>query len=89
MLVITWFDNGKHKSSSSCVSIADKTDFGLQPVNLSDVCGNGGYYGDALEDFIYEFDKKLEELKAFREMLDEQYQYQHKVRVDCFGKEIK
>lgn len=88
MLVITWHDNGKHKHNSSCVSVADKTAFGLFPVNISDICGSGSYYGNALEDFIYNFDMKLGELKAFREMLDEQYQFQDMIRVDCFGKEI-
>ena len=89
MLVITWYDNGKNRDNSSTVSIADKTPFGLLPVDLSCIHGSGGCYGSALEDFIYEFDKKLGELKAFREMLDEMYQFQTKVRVDCFGKEIK
>ena len=89
MLVITWYDDGKHKSNSSCVSLADKTSYGLYPVDLSSIVGNGGCYGNALEDFIYEFDRKLGELKAFREMLDEMYQFQDIVRVDCLGKEIK
>lgn len=88
MLVITWHDNGKHEHDSSCVSLADKTDYGLFPVDLSCISGYGSYYGMALKDFIYEFDKKLEELKVFRAMLDEQYQYQNKICVDCFGKEL-
>lgn len=89
MLVITWYDNGKHKSNSSVVSIAEKDAFGLSNVDLSIITGVGGCYGNALEDFIYNFDMKLGELKAFREMLDEMYQFQTKVKVDCFGKEIK
>lgn len=88
MLVITWHDNGKHEHDSSRVSFADKTDYGLFAVDLSGISGYGGHYGDALEDFICEFDKKLEELMEFRRMLDWQYQFQKKIRVDCFGKEL-
>ena len=89
MLVITWHDDGKHKWNSSCVSLADKTDYGLLSVDISTISGSGGYYGAALEDFICEFDKKLNELMEFRKMLDEQYQHQNIVYVDCFGNEIK
>ena len=89
-LKIIWYDDGKHRSS---VSVRSFTHLGVfDVISPTDIIGVGGYYGDALEDFIEQFNSYLDVLTEFRdEVLNtkKSYDNEYVVSVDCGGNPLK
>lgn len=83
-LVPTWYDDGKHKGNSSVVTVRSIKECGLAAVpSPTDIIGTGCCYGDALEDYIEQFDDYLETLRKFREeVLDTKRAYDEAISVD-------
>jgi hypothetical protein len=92
-LKIIWHDDGKHRSNSSSVSIRSFTHLGVfDVISPTDITGVGGCYGDALEDFIEQFDSYLDGLMEFRdEVLNtkKSYDNEYVVSVDCSGNPLR
>lgn len=88
MLELTHYNDGKEKWQSHEVSMADKTDFGLEDFDFASIYGYGETYEEALEEFKRAFDEKLKRLKDFEKMLFET-EALVPIEVDCFKKEIK
>lgn len=82
-----WNDNGKHNSSSSTVSVREFTDYGVfDVISPTDIVGVGSHYGEALEDFINQFNEYIADLEKFRdEILNSKKAYTEAVEVDYSG----
>ena len=87
---IIWYDNGKHNSSSSRVSVREFTDYGVfDVISPTDIVGTGSCYGDALKDFTKQFDEYIARLQKFRdEVILTTKAYTDTVEVDCFGNPV-
>lgn len=76
MYIVKWSHTGKMGSGNAThtVSLVQKNVDTLEDVNIPGLCpGVGSCYGDALEDFLENFDAALKELHSVREMLNQPY----------------
>ncbi len=85
MLELTHYNDHKEKESSHTVSMTDKTKYGMFPVDFTNICGYGGTYEEALEDFKKKFDETLDRLQKFETMLFGTDALVT-IEVDCLGK---
>ena len=89
-LKLIWNDNGKHNSSSFTVSVRNFTDYGVfDAISPTDIVGSGSHYGEALEDYINQFNEYIVNLEKFRdEFLNSTKAYTEAVEVDWCGNPV-
>lgn len=86
-----WHDNGKHKSNSSRVSIREFTYYGVfDVISPTDIVGTGSCYGEALADFVEQFEAYINSLVKFKnEIAGSTRAYEEVVEVDCCGNPVQ
>ena len=95
MLRLSYYNNGKEKSQSHEVTIADacpfyNSEYDIFSLNPFDITGYGSTKEEALENFKRKFDYVIREWCAFGKMLFETDVIENDiVEVDCFGKAVK
>ena len=94
MIKLGHYNDGKEKWQSHEIMMLEDDLYnpktGMHYYDLFGACGYGSTKEEALNDFIREFKRSLNELKAFETMLDDlNFIANNIVNIDCFGKEIK
>jgi hypothetical protein len=95
LLRLSYYNDGKEKSQSHEVTIADacpfyNSEYDIFSLNPFDITGYGSTKEEALENFKRKFDYVIREWCAFGKMLFETDVIENDiVEVDCFGKAAK
>lgn len=90
MIKLGHYNDGKGKWQSHEIIMLEDDLYNPEIGIHYHACGYGSTKEEALNDFISNFKRSINELKAFETMLDDPNAIANNIiNIDCFGKEIK